>query len=62
MKITKNIFMTLLDLCKIFETIRRYQIIKDLSKILDDDELYMFYLLMYKIQYTVQVGNVSWLC
>ena len=52
-----NIFVTLFDMSKAFDTIRRPQLIKDLSKILDDDELHMFYILLYKMQYTVQVGN-----
>ena len=52
-----NIFVTLFDMSKAFDTIRRPQLIKDLSKILDDDELHMFYILLYKMNYTVQVGN-----
>ena len=52
-----NIFVTLFDMSKALDTIRRPQLIKDLSKILDDDELHMFYILLYKMNYTVQVGN-----
>ena len=43
---------------KAFDTIQRPQLIKDLSKILDNDELHMFYILLYKMQYIVQVRNV----
>ena len=52
-----NICVTLFDMSKAFDTISRPHIIKDLGKILDDDELRMFYILLYKMQYTVQVGN-----
>ena len=52
-----NIFVTLFDMSKAFDTMRRPQLIKDLGKTLDDDELHMFYILLYKMQYTVQVGN-----
>ena len=52
-----KIFVTLFNMSKAFDTIRRPQLIKDLGKILDDDELHMFYILLYKMQYTVQVGN-----
>ena len=52
-----NIFVTLFDMSKAFDTIRRPQLIKVLGKILEDDELHMFYILLYKMQYTVQVGN-----
>ena len=52
-----NIFMTLFDMPKVFDTIRRPQLVKDLGKTLGDDELHMFYILLYKMQYTIQVGN-----
>ena len=50
------LFVTFFDMSKAFDTIRRLQLIKDLGKTLDD-ELHMFYTLLYKMQYTVQVGN-----
>ena len=52
-----NIFVTLFDTSKAFDTIRRPQLIQDLGKILDNNELHMFYILLYKMQYKVQVGN-----
>ena len=52
-----NRLVTLFDMSKAFDTVRRPQLIKDLAKILDDDELHMFYILLYKMQDAVQVGN-----
>ena len=49
-----NIFVTLLNMSKAFDSIKRPQLIKDLSKVLNDDELHMYYILLYKMQYTVQ--------
>lgn len=39
------------------QIIRRPQLIKGLGKMSDEDELHMFYILLYKMPYTVQVGN-----
>ena len=58
-----NIFVILFDMSKTFDTTQRPQLIKDLSKILDNDELHMFYILLYKCntQYKLEMqeGNLS---
>ena len=54
-----NIFITLFDMSKAFDTIRRPQLLEDLSRVLQEDELHIFYLLLYKMDYQVQVNKTK---
>jgi hypothetical protein len=52
-----EIHLILLDMSKAFDTVRRATIMKDLSEVLDPDELHMFYILLKDVNFQVRVGR-----
>ena len=58
--ITSNnyeIYILLLDMSKAFDTVDRKMLIEDLKKILDEDEIHMFYMLLKDVKIQVKVGK-----
>ena len=52
-----EINLLLLDMSKAFDTVKRATIMKDLSEVLDPDELHMFYILLKDVTIQVRCGK-----